>query len=359
GFHVSRFTFLRKMKFKSAWTVLKEAVNGFNQDAALRLSAATAYYAVFSIGPLLVLVIGLAGLAFGEDRVAHEVGRQVRSYVGTNSAALVESMMKAQHADDGNKPEAQHTGDEAQATAVKTQHTRASLMATIIGAVALISGAGGFFGQLQDSLNVIWGVTTKPGKNFWAYIRDRFFSMAMVLGIGFLLLISMALSAFVNAMADRIADMVSIPKWVAPGFHGLVSFGVSTLLFASIFKILPDVRIKWRNVWAGALGTAFLFAIGKEAMGWYIGRQTSASAYGAGSAFIVVLLYIYYSSAILYFGAEFTEAYAKYRGSRIQPSRYAVLLTDEQRAQQGMPTQEQIDQAERRSEPPEEQRKAA
>jgi len=169
----------------------------------------------------------------------------------------------------------------------------------------------------------------------------------------------MALSAFVNAMADRIADIVSLPNWVAPGFNGLVSFAVTALLFASIFKILPDVRIKWKDVWAGAIGTALLFVIGKEFMGWYIGRQTSASAYGAGSAFIVVLLYIYYSSAIVYFGAEFTEAYARHRGRRLEPSRYAVLLTDQQRARQGMPTPKQVEKAERRSEPPQEHREAA
>ncbi|HWI56139.1 MAG TPA: YihY/virulence factor BrkB family protein, partial [Bacillota bacterium] len=225
------------------------------------------------------------------------------------------------------------------------------LMATIVGAVGLVLGATGVFGQLQDSLNTIWGVTTKPGQGIWAFIRDRFFSMAMVLGVGFLLLISMALTAFVTAFTHYISSLVSLPEWVAPVFENLLSFIVISILFALIFKVLPDVKIRWRDVWVGALGTALLFTAGKYLLGLYLGHAAGASAYGAGSAFVVILLYVYYSSLILYFGAEFTQVFAKHQGAHIEPSKYAVQVTDQQRAEQGMPRNRQVEDAARRQQP--------
>ena len=227
-----------------------------------------------------------------------------------------------------------------------------SLLATVVGGAALLIGATGVFAQLQDSLNTIWGVTTKPGKSLGAFLRDRIFSMAMVLGLGFLLLISMALTAFIHAFAGYISNVVSLPDWGLVVLDLAVLFLAITILFARIFKVLPDVRIRWRDVWVGAVGTALLFIAGKFLLGWYLGREASASAYGGGSAFVIVLLYIYYSSIILYFGAEFTQVHAKARGARIEPSKYAVLMTDEQRADQGIPTKEQVEATER-------QRKAA
>jgi membrane protein len=312
------------MNLKSTWSYLKETINEFQQDRTLRLAAATAYYAVFSIGPLLVLVVGLAGLVFGEERVRQEVGRQLQSFVGPQSTHMIQSMMSA-------------------------QQKGGSLLATIIGGVALVLGATGVFGQLQDSLNTIWGVTTKPGKSFVAFIRDRFFSMAMVLGVGFLLLVSMVLSAFVNAFAGYLGQLFSLPAWLLPVFNGVVSFLVISLLFALIFKVLPDVRIRWRDVWVGAFGTSLLFTAGKFLLGFYLSRETSASAYGAGSAFVVVLLYVYYSSLILYFGAEFTKVYAQRHGAHIQASTYAVKMTDQERADQGMPRQEHVEEVARRA----------
>lgn len=312
------------MKLKSMWGILKETGTEFSQDRALRLSAATAYYAIFSVGPLLVLSVGLAGLVFGEHRVATELGTQLKSYLGGKSARLIQSMMEA-------------------------QHHGASRMAAVLGAIALVIGATGAFSQLQDSLNTIWGVTTKPGQSIGAFIRDRVLSMAMVLTIGFLLLVSMALTTLVNAFADYIGGLVSVPSWVAPAFNDLVSFIVIALLFALIFKVLPDVKIHWRDVWVGAAGTALLFTLGKFLLGRYLAYETSASAYGAGSAFVVILLYVYYSSIILYFGAEFTQVLARQRGSVMEPSKYAVRMTGFDRAEQGMPTNEQVEAAARRA----------
>ncbi len=308
---------------KSIWSYAKDTYNEFSQDRVLRLAAATAYYAVFSIAPLLVLIVGLAGLIFGEETVQREVQQQAASFVGNKSADVLASMMSAQHKGEG-------------------------LLATITGGVALVLGATGIFGQLQDALNSIWGVTTRPGASLGAFIRDRFFSMAMVLGIGFLLLVSMALTTAVNAFADYIGRMVSMPPWVAIAFNGVVSFLVIWLLFALIFKVLPDVRTRWRDVWAGAAVTALLFTAGKYLLGLYLKKEVSASAYGTGSALIVILLYVYYSSVILYFGAEFTKVYARRHGSGIQPSKYAVRVTEQQRAQQGMPSQKQVEEAAQR-----------
>ncbi len=312
------------MSWRTFWAVLKETINEFLQHRVMRLAAATAYYAIFSIGPLLVLVIGLAGLVFGEDAVRKAATEQIRSFVGDRSANLINSMMVA-------------------------EQKGGSTLATILGAAVLVVGATGGFGQLQDSLNTIWGVTTKPGKSIGAFVRDRFLSMAMVLGVGFVLLVSMALSAFVVTFAGYIGALVALPAWLVPAFNGLADFLVISLLFALIFKVLPDVKIRWEHVWVGALGTALLFTAGKYLLSVYLARETSASAYGAGSALVIILLYIYYSSIILYFGAEFTQVYARRRGSRFIPSKYAVHITDFDRAEQGMPTDQQVEAAVQRA----------
>jgi membrane protein len=309
-----------RLNLKMIWSTAKETVNEFLQDRALRLAAATAYYAIFSIGPLLVLVIGVAGVVFGEETVRKEVSEQIRTFVGEKPASLISSMMSA-------------------------ERRGGSSMAAIIGAAALVIGATGAFGQLQDSLNTIWGVTPKPGKSIGVFLRDRFLSMAMVLGVGFVLLVSMALSAFALAFAKYIGQLVAIPSWPVPLFNDGVNFLVIAVLFALIFKVLPDVKIRWSDVWVGAIGTALLFAVGKFLLSFYLAREVGASAYGAGSAFVVILLYIYYASVILYVGAEFTQVYSRYRGSRFEPSKYAVRITNFERAEQGMPRPSQIEEA--------------
>jgi membrane protein len=305
------------MKLKSWWEVLRESLRQFSEHRVLRLAAATAYYATFSIGPLLVLIIGLAGLAFGEENVTRQVHQQLQGVVGEKSAHLISSMMSA-------------------------QKKGGSLLATIIGGIAVVLGASGVFGQLQDSLNTIWGVVTKPDAGLGALIRDRLFSMATVLGTGFLLLISMILSTLVNAFSRYLGNLVSVPSWVAPTFNEVVSLVVIAALFGLIFKVLPDVKLRWRDVWLGAGITAVLFTAGKFLLGFYLSREAGASAYGAGSAFVVILLYVYYSSLILYFGAEFTQVYARRQGAGTVPTKYAVHMTDAQRAAQGIPREEQL-----------------
>lgn len=297
---------------KKYWHVVKEAGTDFMEDKALRLAAALAYYAIFSLGPLLVLVVGVAGLVMGEENVRREVQQQLQSLFGASSAKLIESMMAA-------------------------RSQGGSLMATIIGGAALLFGASGVFGQLQEALNTVWEVQQKPGQGIMGFVRQRFLSMTMVLGTGFLLLISMVLTTLVSGLAGYIGNLISTPEWVIHAVNFMLSFAMISLLFAAIFKVLPDVRIQWRDVWVGGVVTAALFVVGKYLLGLYLGRESTTSVYGAGAAFVVVILYIYYASVILFFGAEFTQVYAKTYGSSIQPSSHAEPVTEEARAQQGSP----------------------
>lgn len=286
---------------KKAWRLLSETIDEFSAVPTLSLSAATAYYAAFSIGPLLVLAMWLAGLAMGREHARQEITRQLQSFIGGSSTQLVDSMMNAQ---------------------IKT----GNLSVAVIGGLALVFGATGVFSQLQTSLNIIWGITSKPGHSIWLMVRDRLLSLAMILAIGFLLLVSMVLTAVVNGFSHRIGQLISLPTWVAPVFEAIVSFVVVAMLFALIFKVLPDVKLRWRDVGMGAVGASVLFTIGKILLGIYLAHEMSVSAYGLGSAFIVVLLYVYYASLIMYLGAEFTMVYARHSGCHLELSEYAQPL---------------------------------
>ena len=294
---------------KSIWRILKQTFSEFSEDKVLRLSAALSYYSIFSIGPLLAIVVGLAGLAFGSDSVRHQIEQQLQGMIGERSAKTVESMMSAQ------------------------KHGT-SLITTIVGVVVLLFGAAGVFGQLQDSLNTIWEVKPKPGAGIWNTLRNRFLSFSMVLGVGFLLLVSMALSTALSALTAHLGDGLAAGLAFALDFA--VSFGVVTLLFAMIFKYLPDVHVPWSKVWVGAIGTTVLFSIGKILLGLYLGRQSTSSTYGAAGSVILILMWVYYASVILFFGAEFTQVYTRRSGAVVRPTAYAVAVTAEERAQQGM-----------------------
>jgi membrane protein len=300
------------MNVKKGWQILKGTFAEFSEDNVLRLSAALAYYSIFSLGPLLVIAVGLAGLAFGNDTVRHQMQKQLESVLGQNSAKTVESMMAA-------------------------QKYGTSLITTIVGVVVLLIGAGGVFGQLQDSLNTIWEVKAKPGVGIWGFVRNRFLSFTMVLGTGFLLLVSMALTTFLTAISDSLGSKLPISEALVHGLNFIVSFGIITLLFAMIFKYLPDVRVPLRKVWVGAIGTAFLFTVGKYALALYLGRASTTSSYGAAGSVIIILMWIYYASVILFFGAEFTQVYAKLTGARVVPDKFGAPTTEERRAQEGIP----------------------
>jgi membrane protein len=306
------------MRAKEIFEVVKAAYKEFMEDKAMRLAAALAYYAIFSIGPLLFVLVALAGWRFGEEAVRGQIHGQIAAMVGEESAKTIESMMAAKKL--GNSP-----------------------ITTILAVITLAIGASGVFGQLQDALNTVWEVKAKPGMGIWAFLRDRFLSMGMVLVLGFLLLISMVLTTAVQALVERGGQLLPIPDAITAGLSIVMSFVVVTLLFAMIYKFLPDVKLSWRDVGVGAMVTAGLFTGGKYLLGLYLGREGMASSYGAAGSVVVILLWIYYSSIILLFGAEFTQAYVLKRGHKIQYSKYAVPVTQEARAQEGMPKPESVE----------------
>lgn len=307
------------MKPKDIVGLLKETFTEWQEDKASRLAAALAYYTVFSLAPLVIIAIAIAALVFGQEAAQGGIEEQLRGLLGEQGAEAVQEMIK-------------HSRKAEQGT-----------IATLISVGLLLFGASGVFGQLQDSLNTIWEVAPKPGRGIKGFIKDRFLSFAMVLGIGFLLLVSLILSAGLTAVGDYLGHLIpGLPFLQALNF--LISFGVVTVLFALMFRVLPDAKIAWGDVWIGAAITSLLFTIGKYLLGVYLGNGSVGSTYGAAGSFVVLLLWVNYSAQILFFGAEFTQVYANKYGSRIVPAKNAVPLTEEARAQQGIPRTENIKQ---------------
>ncbi len=280
---------------------VREAFVGWQEDKATSLGAALAYYGVFAIAPLFVIAIAVAGFVFGEQAAEGRIVREMSATLGETTARAVERMV-ASARDRG-------TG----------------VSATVIGVIMLLSGATAVFGQLQDALNTVWKVAPRPGRGVWGLIRDRFLSFAMVLGIGFLLLLSLALTAVLAALGQWTASWSGgADLWRAA--NAAASFAIVTLLFAMIFKVLPDVHIHWRDVWIGAAVTALLFTGGKYLLGAYFAHGGVTSVYGAAGSLVAVLLWVYYSSQIVLFGAEFTRAYAHRHGSCMEPTENAVAV---------------------------------
>lgn len=292
--------------------LLKSTFADWMEDNALRLSAALAYYSIFSIAPLLIIAISVAGLVLGPEAVRGHLQGQLEGYIGTQAAQSVQSMVQS-----ASKPSQSWFG-------------------AIIGFATLLLGASGVFGQLKDALNTIWEVQAAPGTGLWRLVRDRLLNFGMVLVIGFLLLTSLVVTTALAALSGYFESLFGIPAVVGGVFGFLVSLGVVTALFAVIFKVLPDARIAWRHVWIGAFVTGLLFELGKFGLGFYLGREGTASGFGAASSVVLLLLWVYYASCILLFGAEFTQVYARENGHEIKPARGAVAVTTERRAQQGL-----------------------
>ena len=278
------------------WGLFKETFSKWSDDKVPRLGAALAYYTVFSIVPLLIIVIAIVGLVSGEEAAHTYIMAQVQNLMGTQSAKALEEMLQT-----ANKPSY-------------------GFSATLIALVTLLVGASGVFAQLQDALNSIWKVEPKSGHGIVGLIKDRFLSFLAVLGTGFLLLVSLVLSAVLSAAGKFFGGWLPAPEAVLQALNLVVSFAVITVLFAMMFKFLPDARIDWNDVWIGAALTSSLFTIGKSLIGLYLGKADIGSAFGAAGSFVIVLVWVYYSSQILLFGAEFTAVYADRYGSRIIPS---------------------------------------
>lgn len=301
------------MKAKDLGYLIKATAKGFSSDKATRLGAALAYYSVFSIGPLLMIVIAIAGLVFGEEAVRGELFGQLRGLIGDQGAQITQTMVQAAAA----KP-------------------RTGTVASIVGAITLLIGATGVITQLKDSLNTIWKVQPKPGAGLRYFVKTYIVSLAAILGIGFLLMVSLVLSASLAAIGKFAAGLLPIPESVLQLANVGISFAVITMLFAFMFKFLPDVKLRWSDVWLGAALTSLLFSIGKLGIGVYLGKQSIGSTYGAAGSLVVLLIWIYYSSLIFFIGAELTEVYTRWAGKTVRPTPEVQPLTKEDMVEQGL-----------------------
>ena len=290
--------------FGNVFSLLKQTFQEWLQDKAPQLGAALAYYTVFSLAPLVLVLLAIVGVLFRDDPAGawNKLTQQMSYFLDPSAVQVVQNI--AQKASEPGK----------------------STLATLIGVALALFGASGVFGQLQDALNTIWGVKAKPSRGIWRFLRARFLSFGMVAGVCFLLLVSLAVEAMLKAFSQYVQSILPGGITVALTVYLLFDFAVVVLLFAMIFKFLPDVKIQWRDVWTGAIVTAILFGLGKWLLGFYLGSGAASSAYGAASSLITLLLWVYYSSQILLFGAEFTQVYAARVGRDLIPNEYAVRV---------------------------------
>lgn len=295
----------KKITLKGIWEVLKNAFTGFSDHKVTKLSGSLAYYTVFSMAPLLVVIISLCALFLGQEAAEGQIKAQLDQFLGSDTAAqLQELIRKAAIGDKGT-------------------------VAFIIGAGTLLVGATTVFADIQDSINMIWGLKPKPKRGWLKMLQNRFLSFSVIISLGFILLVSLGITALIDGFGNKLKNNypdVSVVIFYI--INQLITLAVISTIFGVIFKVLPDAIIKWRDVALGAVVTALLFMLGKFGISFYIGQSNVGSTYGAAGSLIVVLLWTYYSSIILYFGAEFTKAYAVAYGSEIRPSHYAVTTKE-------------------------------
>lgn len=295
----------RSSKLHTYWLILKESANGFIDDKVLKLSASLAYYTVFSVAPMLIVIIFFCDLFLGREAVEGTLYTQIKDLVGDQAAVQVQQMIR---------------------NATLSQDMS---WATIIGFVTLLLGATGVFAEIQDSINTIWRLKSKPkkGKGFVRMLLNRLQSFSLVVSMGFILLVSLVVNGMIEILNKNLAKL--FPEVTVVLIYVLnlaITFVVITTLFAIIFRVLPDARIRWKDVIVGSITTALLFMLGKFGIGFYLGASKISSTYGAAGSIVIILLWVYYSAAILYFGAEFTRAYVQHFGARIYPNDYAVWI---------------------------------
>ncbi|MDX1613743.1 MAG: YihY/virulence factor BrkB family protein [Candidatus Promineifilaceae bacterium] len=305
-------------KFSSLKELLQQTFREWSQDNASRLAAALAYYTVFSIPPLLIIALAIAARFFDRATVRQQLMSQITELIGSQGADIVADILQ------------------------NASQPGGTVIASIIGVVTLLFGASGVFGQLQSTLNRIWNVAPDPSQGLWATVKKRLFSFTMVLGVGFLLLVSLVLSAALATVSDLLTGLAPELITLAQAINAIVSFGVITLLFAIIFKVVPDAQIAWRDVWLGAAVTAVLFIVGRWLIGFYLTQAAPGSTYGAAGSLIVILVWVYYSAQILYLGAEFTQVYAYRYGSGVSPGDGAVRMTALPGASTALDRQQQL-----------------
>ncbi|EDM35514.1 hypothetical protein PBAL39_07500 [Pedobacter sp. BAL39] len=295
----------KKITFKGIWEVLKNAFTGFSDHKVTKLSGSLAYYTVFSMAPLLVVIISLCGIFLGQEAAQGQIYSQLSGFLGPDTAAQLQEIIKK--ASLGDK----------------------STVAFVIGVVTLLVGSTTVFADIQDSINTIWGLKPKPKRGWLKLLQNRFLSFSVIISLGFILLVSLGITALLDGFSERLqarfSDISVIFFYI---LNQVITLAVISLIFGVIFRVLPDAIIKWKDVILGSIVTAVLFMIGKFGISIYIGQSDVGSTYGAAGSLVIVLLWTYYSSIILYFGAEFTKAYAMAYGSEIHPSHYAVTTKE-------------------------------
>jgi len=292
--------------------ILKETGLEWYEDEVPRLAASLAYYTLLSTAPLSLLCVSIVGFFFGEKAARGQIVEQIGAVTGPEAATAIQGIILNAH------------------------QSNAGLFSTLLGVGLLLIGASGAFGELQTALNTMWNVKPKPGRGIRGFVRDRFLSFTMVLGVAFMLLASLIISAALSAIGRYLSHSLPGGELVWQVLNFLLSFAVITVLFALIFKVVPDAKIRWRDVGVGAAVTALLFSIGKLLLALYLGKSTVASPYGAAGSIVIFVIWVYYASQILFLGAEFTQVYTRTLGKPIRPAANAVS-TAPKRAHNGHP----------------------
>ncbi len=288
------------MTAKQVWNVIQTTVSEWNEDNASRLAASLAYYTLLAIAPLLVLALAIVGLGFGEEAARGRIAGELTAVVGAQAGKALQDIVAN----------------------ARTPST--GIISSVLSLAVLVAGASGVFGELQQSLNTVWGVEPKPGRGLRGFLRDRFLSFTMVMGVAFLLLVSLIATTLLAAVGRFMADTLPGGAGLWHVINTLVSLGVTAVLFAVMFKGVPDVKVAWRSVFVGAFVTALLFTLGKFLLGLYLGRASVGSGYGAAGLLIVLVVWVYYSAQILFLGAEFTQVLARTTGSPVEPTANAM-----------------------------------
>jgi len=296
-----------KKKIKTVYSYLKQVFTEFAEDNIFKYSASLAYYTVFSLAPVLIVIISICGILFGKEAIQGHIYGQIKDLVGNDAAVQIQETVKNIHL---------------------TGH---NIYATIISIIVLLIGATGIFGEVQDSLNKIWGLRIKTRKTWWKLIINRLLSFSLILCIGFVMMVSLLLNALVSAFGSFLARYFSEFSVILVQItDNVLMFVVTTFLFSLMFKVLPDAKIKWIDVLIGGLITSVFFTLGKLAIGYYLGSSNIATVYGAAGSIMIIMVWVYYSSIILYLGAEFTKVYAKLYGGKIFPNEYAIWIKTEE-----------------------------
>jgi membrane protein len=303
------------MQLARIGTLLKCTVVEWIDDNAARVAAALAYYTLLSMAPLVILSISIAGFVLGEDSARDHLVREVGGMVGPQAADALNAVINSAH------------------------ESESGVLSSIIGVVVLLVGASGVFIELQDALDTIWGVKPKPKRGILGMIRERLFSFSMVVAVAFLLLVSLVISAVLSGVGRFMSDALPGGAAVWQALNVMVSLGVITVLFAMIFKVVPDVEIRWRDVWVGSFVTAALFSAGKYLLGFYLGTSSVASSYGAAGSVVALVVWVYYSAQIVFLGAEFTQVFARMYGVKIKPSKNAMFI-DERPSKSKIPAEQ-------------------